>query len=157
MGLVGRESLIAADDMWGLLVVMTMGVFFSIWLEQKYEWASKVSGAIIALIIAMVLANLGVIPTSCVLYDDIVWGVIVPLGIPMLLLQCNLKKIWAETGRMLVIFLIGAVGTVIGAYLAYFLVSAVAPLGVRQFQVLHIVYEHTPQPASSSQLAYVGA
>ena len=60
MGLVGRESLIAADDMWGLLVVMTMGVFFSIWLEQKYAWASKVSGAIIALIIAMVLANLGV-------------------------------------------------------------------------------------------------
>ena len=43
MGLVGRESLIAADDMWGLLVVMTMGVFFSIWLEQKYAWASKVS------------------------------------------------------------------------------------------------------------------
>ena len=123
MGLVGRESLIAADDMWGLLVVMTMGVFFSIWLEQKYAWASKVSGAIIALIIAMVLANLGVIPTSCVLYDDIVWGVIVPLGIPMLLLQCNLKKIWAETGRMLVIFLIGAVGTVIGAYLAYFLLK----------------------------------
>ena len=123
MGLVGRESLIAADDMWGLLVVMTMGVFFSIWLEQKYEWASKVSGAIIALIIAMVLANLGVIPTSCVLYDDIVWGVIVPLGIPMLLLQCNLKKIWAETGRMLVIFLIGAVGTVVGAYIAYFLLK----------------------------------
>ena len=86
-------------------------------------WASKVSGAIIALIIAMVLANVGVIPTSCVLYDDIVWGVIVPLGIPMLLLQCNLKKIWAETGRMLVIFLIGAVGTVIGAYIAYFLLK----------------------------------
>ena len=123
MGLVGRESLIAADDMWGLLVVMTVGVFFSIWLEQKYTWASKVSGAIIALIIAMVLANLGVIPTSCVLYDDIVWGVIVPLGIPMLLLQCNMKKIWAETGRMLVIFLIGAVGTVCGAYLAYFLLK----------------------------------
>ncbi len=123
MGLVGRESLIAADDMWGLLVVMTVGVFFAIWLEQKYAWASKVSGAIIALIIAMVLANLGIIPTSCVLYDDIVWGVIVPLGIPMLLLQCNLKRIWAETGRMLVIFLIGAVGTVCGAYLAYYLLK----------------------------------
>jgi uncharacterized membrane protein len=41
----------------------------------------------------------------------------------MLLLQCNLKKIWAETGRMLVIFLIGAVGTVVGAYLAYFLLK----------------------------------
>lgn len=119
MGLVGRESLIAADSTWGLLVVMCVGVFFSIWLEQKYQWASKISGAIIALIIAMVLANLGVIPTSCVLYDDIVWGIIVPMGIPLLLLQCNLKKIWNETGRMLVIFLIGAVGTVVGAFLAY--------------------------------------
>ena len=119
MGVVGRESWIAADDTWGLLMVMCVGVFFSIWLEQKYAWASKISGAIIALIIAMVLANLGVIPTSCVLYDDVVWGIIVPMGIPMLLLQCNLKKIWAETGRMLVIFLIGAVGTTVGAFLAY--------------------------------------
>lgn len=119
MGLVGRESLIAADSTWGLLMVLTVGVFFSIWLEQKYQWASKISGAIIALIIAMVLANFGIIPTSCVLYDDIVWGIIVPMGIPLLLLQCNLKKIWNETGRMLVIFLIGAVGTVVGAFLAY--------------------------------------
>lgn len=123
MGLVGRESLIAADDTWGLLTVMCLGVFFSIWLEQKYQWASKISGAIIALIFAMILANFGIIPTSCVLYDDIVWGVVVPMAIPMLLLQCNLKKIWTETGRMLVIFLIGAVGTTVGAFLAYFLLK----------------------------------
>ena len=119
MGLTGRETLIAADDTWGLLAVMAAGVFLAIYLEQKYAWASKVSGCIIALITAMVLANLGVIPTSSVLYDDVVWGIIVPLGIPMLLLQCDLKKIWAETGRMLVIFLFGSAGTVAGAYLAY--------------------------------------
>lgn len=123
MSIVGRESLIAADDTWGLLTVMCLGVFFSIWLEQKYQWASKISGAIIALIFAMILANFGIIPTNCVLYDDIVWGVVVPMAIPMLLLQCNLKKIWTETGRMLVIFLIGAVGTTVGAFLAYFLLK----------------------------------
>ena len=123
MEAVGRESLIAADDTWGLLAVMAIGVFFAIWLEQKYTWASKMSGCIIALVTAMALANLGIIPTSCVLYDDIVWGIIVPLGIPMLLMRCDLKKIWAETGRMLVIFLIGSVGTVIGAYLAFFLLK----------------------------------
>lgn len=123
MGILGRESLIAADDMWGLLFAMTVGAFCAIWLEQKYAWASKVSGCIIALIIAMVLANLGILPTSSVLYDDIVWGVIVPLGIPMLLLQCDLKKIWAETGKMLVIFLAGSAGTVVGAYLAFFLLK----------------------------------
>jgi len=123
MNLIGRGSLIAAEDTWGLLAVMCLGVYLAIWLEQKYKWASKISGAIIALIFAMVLANLGVIPTSCVLYDDVVWGYIVPMAIPMLLLQCNLKKIWNETGRMTLIFLIGAVGTTVGAFLAFYLLK----------------------------------
>ncbi len=115
------HPLIQADNTIGLLAVMCLSVAFSIWLEQKYNWASKISGAIIALILAMVMANIGIIPTSCTLYDDVVWGIVVPVGIPLLLLQCNLKRIWKETGRMLVIFLIGAVGTVVGAFLAYFL------------------------------------
>ena len=114
------HTLIQADDTWSLLGVMCISVALAIHLEQKYQWASKVSGSIIALILAMVMANIGVIPTACVLYDDIVWGVIVPMGIPLLLLQCDLKRIWREAGRMLTIFLIGAVGTVVGAFLAYF-------------------------------------
>ena len=114
------HTLIAADDTWGLLGVMCISVALSIWLEQRYRWASKVSGAIIALILAMVMANVGIIPTSCVLYDNIVWGVICPMGIPLLLLQCNLKKIWRQTGKMLVVFLFGAVGTIVGAFLAYY-------------------------------------
>ena len=118
------HTLIQADNTWGLLAVMCLSVALAIFLEQRYNWASKVSGAIIALILAMVMANVGIIPTSCVLYDDIVWGFIVPMGIPLLLLQCNLKKIWSQTGRLLVIFLIGAVGTVVGAFLAYFVLKA---------------------------------
>ena len=113
------HTLIGPDDTWGLLGVMCVSVALSIYLEQKYKWAAKISGSIIALLLAMVMANIGIIPTSCVLYDDIVWGVIVPMGIPLLLLQCNLKKIWREAGKMLSIFLIGAVGTTVGAFLAY--------------------------------------
>ena len=45
------NPLIAADNTWGLMCVMCLSVAFSIWLEQKYKWASKVSGAIIALIL----------------------------------------------------------------------------------------------------------
>ena len=37
------HTLIAADDTWGLLGVMCISVALSIWLEQKYNWASKVS------------------------------------------------------------------------------------------------------------------
>ena len=124
---LGRESLIAADDTWALLALMVASVALAIWLEQKYVWASKISGAIIALLIALAASNLAIIPTSCVLYDEIVWGYAVPMGIPLLLLQCNMKKIWKETGRMMVIFLIGAAGTVVGAFLAYKLLHPFIP------------------------------
>ena len=124
---LGRESFIAADDTWALLALMVASVALAIWLEQKYVWASKISGAIIALLIALAASNLAIIPTSCVLYDDIVWGYAVPMGIPLLLLQCNMKKIWKETGRMMVIFLIGAAGTVAGAFLAYTLLHSFIP------------------------------
>jgi len=124
---LGRESLIAPDDTWALLALLMVSVALAIWLEQKYQWASKISGAIIALIIALVASNLSIIPTSCPLYDDIIWGYAVPMGIPLLLLQCNMKKIWKETGRMMVIFLIGAVGTVAGAFIAYSLLHSFIP------------------------------
>ena len=127
MAHLGRESLIAADDTWALLVLMVASVALAIWLEQKYVWASKISGAIIALLIALAASNLAIIPTSCVLYDNIVWDFAVPLGIPLLLLQCNMKKIWKETGRMMVIFLIGTAGTVAGAFLAYTLLHRYIP------------------------------
>ena len=114
------HPLIQGEDVWGLLGVMCVCVALAVWLEQRYRWASRVSGSIIAMVLAMALANTGVIPTSCPLYDDVVWGIIVPMGIPLLLLQCNLKRIWREAGRMLAVFLIGAAGTIAGAFLAFF-------------------------------------
>ena len=127
MDTLGRESLIAADDTWALLALLVVSVALAIWLEQKYIWASKISGAIIALLIALAASNLSIIPTSCPLYDEVIWGYAVPLGIPLLLLECNMKKIWRETGRMMVIFLIGAAGTVAGAFVAYALLHPFIP------------------------------
>ena len=115
------NTLISADNTWALLSIMCGSVALSIWLEQKYTWASKISGAIIALIFAVTLTNLNKIPTSCALYDDVIWGFAVPLAIPLLLLQCNIKRIWKETGRLLIIFLIGAVGSFVGAVISYYL------------------------------------
>ena len=127
MSLVGRETLVAPDDTWSLLMVMCVAVAISIYLEQKYMWASKISGAIIALLFALVLSNLSIIPTACTLYDDIIWGFAVPMGIPLLMLQCNMKKIWKETGRIMIIFCIGSAGTVAGAFLAYTLLHNFIP------------------------------
>ena len=111
------ETLIAADQHWALLAILFGATSLSIWLEQKYRWASKISGAIITLCIAVLLVNLRVIPASAPVFDDIVWGYAVPLAIPLLLLQTDIRRIHKETGRFLLIFLIGAAGTVAGTCL----------------------------------------
>ena len=119
----GIQTLIGADNHWALLTVLFAATAMAIWLEQKYKWASRISGAIITLVIALLLVNLRVIPASAPVFDDIVWGYAVPLAIPLLLLQTNIRKIWKETGRFLLIFLIGAAGTVAGTLLATVLLS----------------------------------
>ena len=111
------QTLIAADNHWALLAVLFSATFLAIWLEQKYKWASKITGAVLALVMAMLLVNLRVIPDSAPVFDDIVWGFAVPMAIP-LLMRTNIRRIRRETGRFLVIFLIGAVGTVAGTVLA---------------------------------------
>jgi len=116
-------TLISENDNWTLLSIMFFSSFISIYLEQKYKWAAKISGAIITLVIAVLLTNLSIIPASAPVFDDIVWGYAVPMAIPLLLLNANIIRIWKETGRLLVIFLIGAIGTLTGAIVGTILLS----------------------------------
>lgn len=120
------NSLISPDNTWVLWAFITGWAALSIYLEQKYQWAAKISGAIIALIGALVLANLKIIPTDSPVYDA-VWSYVVPLAIPLLLLQCNIKKIWKESGRILIIFLISSAGTFAGAIIGFALLGKYIP------------------------------
>lgn len=111
--------LISADNTWALMAITCGWAAFSIYAEQTWAWASKISGAIVALLGALILTNLGIIPTNCVFFDDIVWGFVVPMAIPLLLMSCDIRKIGKEAGKLLIIFLIGAVGTAVGAVLGF--------------------------------------
>ncbi|MDO4531091.1 MAG: DUF819 family protein [Bacillota bacterium] len=117
--------LISPDNTWALMAITCGWAAFSIYAEQTWTWASKVSGAIVALLGALILTNLGIIPTNCVFFDDIVWGYVVPMAIPLLLLSCDIRKIGREAGKILVIFLFGAVGTSLGAVLGFKLLGGV--------------------------------
>ncbi|WP_085524616.1 DUF819 family protein [Tuberibacillus sp. Marseille-P3662] len=119
-------TLINSDDTWLLWAFLAGWAAASIYLEQKYKWAAKMTGAIIALLGALILANLKVIPTSAPAYDA-VWTYVIPLAIPLLLFQANLKKIWNDSGKLLITFLISACGTVIGAYIAFFALQDAIP------------------------------
>jgi len=116
------QTLIQPDDtitLWGIIVVLASAC---IYLEQHYKWASKLSGAILALIGAILLSNTGIIPTESPVYDS-VWSVIVPLAIPLLLFHVQIGKIWRESGRLLIIFLLSSIGTVAGTIVSFLLLK----------------------------------
>ncbi len=113
------NTLISPENTWALMAITCGWAAFSIYAEQTWAWASKLSGAIVALLGALILTNLGIIPTNCVFFDDIVWGYAVPMAIPMLLLSCDIRKIAKESGKILILFIIGAIGTSIGAIVGY--------------------------------------
>lgn len=111
-------ALIDKGDTWILWAIIIVWATVSLFLEQKYQWASTISGAIIALVGAMILSNFKIIPTSSPVYDT-VWDYVVPLSIPLLLFSSNIMKIWKESRRLLIIFFIASIGTMIGTLIAF--------------------------------------
>ena len=90
------KTLISADNTWALFAILVVVAALAIWMEQKYKWAGKVTGCVIALIGAMILSNIRVIPTDAPAYD-FVWSYVVPLAVPLLLFNANVKEIWKES------------------------------------------------------------
>ncbi|TQQ85202.1 DUF819 domain-containing protein [Peptacetobacter hominis] len=120
------NSLISPDNTWALWTFIIVWAAVSIVLEQKYKWASKVTGAIIALLGAIILANIKIIPTASPVYDS-VWNYVVPMAIPLLLMKADLRKIYRESGRMFGVFHISALGTCIGTFVSALVFSSLIP------------------------------
>src|SRR5699024_10686688 len=120
------NTLISPDQSWDLWAFLVGWAAVSSVLEQKCSWASTLSGAIIAPLGAMLLANLQIIEVTSPVYGA-VWSYVVPLSIPLLLFQSNIVKIWRESGRLLGIFLISSIGTVAGAIIGFFLLRSFIP------------------------------
>jgi len=126
------NSFISPGDHWVLWTVLVSTAALSILLEQKNKIAAKLTGPVLALILGMLMSNLGFIPTQATTYD-IVWDYVVPLAIPLLLMKMNIRKIIKETGRMFGAFHLSALGTVVGAFVAVFtlhhLIAEIAEIG----------------------------
>jgi uncharacterized membrane protein len=108
------RTLIAPDDVWLLWAVIAAGVALSIWLEQTYAWAAKISGPVIALCLAMILANARIMPPAAGVYD-VVQQDLVPLALPLLLFRANVFSIVRTTGWLFAAFHLAAAGTVAAA------------------------------------------
>lgn len=96
-------------------------VAFGLWAESR-SWGQKFGGPLILLGIAMAASNLGVIPFSAPVYGT-VSSILVPMAIPLLLTRADFKIIFAESGPMLIAFLLASAATVAGAFAGVLLID----------------------------------
>lgn len=100
---------------------------FGIWSEHK-KWFGKVSGILVTMISMSILAMVGVVPVGSgtgvsVPVYDMVFDYFIPISIPLLLLSSNIVKIIKESGKLLVAFVIGSIGVVIGCFIAFYIID----------------------------------
>lgn len=113
-------SLISGENTWLMWMMIAVLAAFSIWGEQKTKWGAKLGSAILAIFGTMLLVNIRVLPSSSPAYTA-VSTYILPLSIPLLLFQCDLRRIIKESGRLFIVFHVASIGTIIGACVAGFL------------------------------------
>jgi uncharacterized membrane protein len=112
---------ISSSLLWAIIMALAG---FGFWVERNTRIGRMMTGVIVAMAAAMVLANLRVIPTEAPAYDTI-FSTILPLSIPLLLFRADLRRAIREGGPTLWAFGIGSVGVVLGVFIA----TALVPLG----------------------------
>jgi uncharacterized membrane protein len=105
-------SLIHADQTFALSAVIMVIVAFGLWAESR-TWGQKLGGPLLLLAISMAAANAGLIPHKAAVYDGVA-SLLVPMAIPMLLMRADFRTIFAESGPMLLAFVLAAGATVAG-------------------------------------------
>lgn len=106
-------SLIPADQHFAVAAALFAIALFGFWAEKK-SWGKMVTGAVWAILGAILASNLNIIPKSAEAYSFI-FKYLVPALIPLFLINANVKRIIMESGRVGIGFILACIGTAIGA------------------------------------------
>ncbi len=114
-------ALIADDNVLALGAVIFAIAWLGFWIDTK-DIGKKISGVVWVLSAGMALSNFHLIPFKSPVYD-FVGGTLIPLAIPMLLFKADLRKIFSESGKVMLVFLVASTATIIGAILGFYLMD----------------------------------
>merc|ERR1740136_408054 len=112
--------LLHSDPVFVLSAVLLLSTF-GITLERRTTIGKALSAPLATMALALIVANFGIIPISSPIYD-IINRSLVPLAVPLLLFDSDLRRVLSSTGTLLLAFLLGAISTVVGTLIAYTLV-----------------------------------
>ncbi|WP_120239642.1 DUF819 family protein [Marinifilum flexuosum] len=121
------QSLISPESNMVLFFVVAGAAAFGIYSEHK-KWFGKLSGILVTMISMSLLAMAGVVPVASnpnikVDVYELVFSYFIPISIPMLLFSSNIVKIVKESGKLLVAYILGAIGIVLGCFLAFNIIN----------------------------------
>jgi uncharacterized membrane protein len=107
-----------------VITILLLVVVFSEWLGQK-KYFHYLGASLIVIMVTAIVANTGLLPSSqnpSPVYDGI-FSYAAPLAIFFLLLDVRLIDLRAAGRPMILLFLLGAVTTVMGTAVGYYLVA----------------------------------
>jgi len=120
-------SLISPENHLVLFAVIVGAAALGIWSEHK-KWLGQVSGILVTMIVMSILSMSGVVPVASnpklkVEVYDLIFSYFIPLSIPLMLMGSNITRIVREGGKLLVAFLVGALGVILGSFLAFYIID----------------------------------
>lgn len=126
-------SLITPENHLVLFAVIVAAAALGIWSEHK-KWLGKVSGILVTMILMSILSMTGIVPVASnpklkIEVYDLIFSYFIPLSIPLMLMGSNVMRIIREGGKLLVAFLIGTLGVVIGSFIATYFIDLGADSG----------------------------
>ena len=113
-----------------IAAVLAALIAISEWLATR-TWLRHFGAALLVIVLTAIVANLGVIPTygpETPLYGAI-FTYVAPLGIFWLLLLVDLRSLGQVGGPTLLLFLLGSLGTALGAATGHWVVGGADALG----------------------------
>lgn len=109
----------------GVIAVLAAVTSFFFFLEKKTEWKffNYMPPLIFIYTVPVLLSNTGVIPTNSEVYDFMGRNLL-PAFLTIMLLNVNLAATIKVMGKGVFVMLVGTLGVVIGAPIAYFIVKS---------------------------------
>ena len=116
-----------------ILGVLCLIVVISEWLVRR-TWLKHFGTALLVILVTAVAANVGILPAGSTPEDPVpvydgIFAYLAPLAIFWLLLPVNLRDVLKAGGPMILLFLIGSVGTAVGVLIGMWVINGAETIG----------------------------
>ena len=119
--------MLSPDNHLGIFAALMGLAAIAFWL-QTTRIGALLTGTVLVILMAIVAANAGLIPHQALAYD-FVFTYLVPVLIPLFLLQGDVRRLLREASRTTLAFIVASAGTVAGVLLAISLLDLSALAG----------------------------